>query len=252
MSRNKIKSGPVNLRRVYVWELPVRIYHWVNALCMLILIVTGFLIAKPIAILSGKEASDLFLFGTIRYIHFGAAYVAFFNFLFRIYWGFVGNKYARWDKFIPTNLRFFRELWQVIKMDVFLSKKKGLHAIGHNKMAGLVYFGLFWAFMLQSLTGFGLYAETGTWWFPQFFSWVSPMVGGDFMLRLIHHWLMYFFVFFIMAHIYLTFYHDYIEGRGIISSMGGGWKFVEEENFQADQEEENDKEKKEKKAELID
>ena len=30
---------------------------------------------------------------------------------------------------------------------------------------------------------------------------------------------------FIVVHIYLVFYHDYIEGRGTISSIVGGWKF---------------------------
>ncbi|MGF1533256.1 MAG: Ni/Fe-hydrogenase, b-type cytochrome subunit [Bernardetiaceae bacterium] len=241
--KRKIISGPVNLRRVYVWELPVRIYHWLNALCMLILIVTGFIIANPVAILSGKEASDIFLFGTVRYVHFATAYVAFFNFLFRIYWGFVGNKYARWDKFIPTNLRFFRELWDVIKMDIFMIKNDGLHAIGHNKMAGLVYFGLFLAFVVQCLTGFGLYAGTSDFWFPQLFTWVPALMGGDFMIRQIHHWAMYFFIFFTMVHIYLSFYHDYIEGRGIISSMAGGWKFIEEEKFAEDQAHEKTHEK---------
>jgi Ni/Fe-hydrogenase 1 B-type cytochrome subunit len=30
-----------------------------------------------------------------------------------------------------------------------------------------------------------------------------------------------------VIHVYLVFYHDYVEGRGVISSMAGGWKFVE-------------------------
>ena len=38
----------------------------------------------------------------MRFIHFVAAFVFFFNFLVRIYWGFVGNRYARWD----TSSRF--------------------------------------------------------------------------------------------------------------------------------------------------
>jgi Ni/Fe-hydrogenase 1 B-type cytochrome subunit len=31
-----------------------------------------------------------------------------------------------------------------------------------------------------------------------------------------------------MIHIYLTFYHDYVEGRGVISSMASGWKYIEQ------------------------
>ena len=49
-------SAPV-FKRVYVWELPVRVYHWLNALCVLVLTVTGILIAHPPAFASATEAS---------------------------------------------------------------------------------------------------------------------------------------------------------------------------------------------------
>ena len=53
-------------------------------------------------------------------------------------------------------------------------------------------------------------------------------MGGDFAVRQWHHMAMWFFVLFAMIHVYLVFYHDYVEGRGVISSMAGGWKFVEQ------------------------
>jgi Ni/Fe-hydrogenase 1 B-type cytochrome subunit len=43
---------------------------------------------------------------------------------------------------------------------------------------------------------------------------------------------MWFFILFAVVHVYLVFYHDYVEGRGEISSMGGGWKFIEEDVFE--------------------
>ena len=112
------------LRRVYVWEQPVRIYHWLNALAILVLIATGFFIADPLALQSSKEASGLFTMGWVRMIHFIASYIFFFNFLFRIYWGFVGNKYANWKQFIPTSPRFFKEMWHVFKMDILMLRGK--------------------------------------------------------------------------------------------------------------------------------
>lgn len=58
----------------------------------------------------------------MRFIHFVAAYVFFFNFVFRIYWGFVGNRYARWDNFVPLTGRLLRkqtaETIEVLKVDV--------------------------------------------------------------------------------------------------------------------------------------
>lgn len=224
------------LRRVYVWELPVRIYHWLNALVLLVLIVTGFYIANPLALLSKQEATHMYTMGWFRYLHFGAAYLFFFNFIFRIYWGFVGNKYANWKQFIPTSKRFFQEMWTVFKIDILMMKDKHGKtehlSVGHNAMAGFIYFLTFIAFLVQCLTGFGLYASMANWWFPRMFSWVPAMFGGDYGVRVVHHWAMWFFILFAVIHVYLVFFHDYVEGRGEISSMGGGWKFIEEEVFE--------------------
>ena len=90
----------------------------------------------------------------------------------------------------------------------------------------------------MAITGFGLLSDMSSWWFPKMFAWVSAFMGGDFAVRDWHHSLMWFFVLFTIIHVYLVFYHDYVEGRGEISSMGGGWKFIEEDVFKADQEEE--------------
>ncbi len=220
------------LRRVYVWEQPVRIYHWLNALVLLALIVTGFYIANPLALQSKTEASFMYTMGWFRYIHFIAAYLFFFNFLFRLYWGFVGNKYANWKQFIPTSKRFIKEIWHVIKIDILMMKGKEHISIGHNARAGFIYFFTFIAFLVQCITGFGLYASMSDWWLPRLFGWVPAMFGGDIVTRQVHHWSMWFFILFVVIHVYLVFYHDYVEGRGEISSMGGGWKFIEDEVFE--------------------
>ena len=65
------------LRRVFVWELPVRYYHWINALCILALIATGIIIGNPPAIMTSREAYASYWFGTTRFIHFAAAYIFF-------------------------------------------------------------------------------------------------------------------------------------------------------------------------------
>lgn len=229
------------LRRVFVWELPVRVYHWINALAIVALCVTGYLIGNPPGIMSQEEASFRYLFGTIRYIHFISAYIFFFNMIFRIYWGFVGNKYANWRNFIPTSKKYFQEIWNVLRIDILLRKNKEHLSVGHNALAGFTYFIMFLAFLLQAVTGFGLYASMSDWWFPDMFVWVSDLFGGDFALRNWHHAAMWFFIVFAMIHIYLVLYHDYVEGRGEVSSMFGGWKFIEEEVFEEEAAEEREK-----------
>lgn len=212
--------------RVYVWEFPVRLYHWVNAACVIALIITGYIIGNPTTISYSDEAYQQYWFGTVRFVHFVSAFVFFFNFLVRIYWGFVGNRYAKWDNFIPYTRRALREMVEVLRVDILQTSRDGLISIGHNPLAGLIYFVSFLVFLFQAFTGFALYSSMSSAWLPGLFAWAVPLMGGDFAVRQWHHMLMWFFVVFALIHVYLVFYHDYVEGRGTTSSMVGGWKFI--------------------------
>ena len=214
---------------MYVCQLPVRFYHWINALAVLTLAVTGYIIGSPPALKSSAEAAYGYWFGTVRFIHFLAAFVFFFNFVFRLYWGFVGNKYARWENFILHRKGQFKEVADVLKVDILQSEVKPLESIGHNALAGFTYFLTFVAFLFQSVTGFGMYAAMSHALLPRMFAWIVPLMGGDFAVRQLHHVMMWFFVIFAIVHVYLVFYHDYVEGRGVTSSIVGGWKFIERE-----------------------
>lgn len=219
-----------NFKRVFVWELPVRIFHWLNVLALIVLTVTGFLIADPPAVLSNAEATDLHTFGLIRYLHFIAAYVFFFVMILRIYWAFVGNKYASWRAFWPFSRKTWRHFKHVLKIDILLMNEKAEDlskiSIGHNSVAKLSYIMMFLLALVQIFTGFALYSDMSTWWLPKLFTWVTPIFGGDILLRTTHHITMWAFIFFTMVHVYLVFYHDWLEGRGEVSSMFGGYKFV--------------------------
>jgi Ni/Fe-hydrogenase 1 B-type cytochrome subunit len=217
----------VDIRRVYVWELPVRFYHMVNAVAVVVLAVTGYLIGAPPAIQQAREASFSYWFGWVRFIHFVAAFVFFFNFVVRIYWGFVGNRWARWSEFLPFRKDQRREALEVLKVDILQARGTRIESVGHNPIAGFTYFLTFLAFLFQCVTGFGLYAAMSHAWLPGLFKWIVPLMGGDFAVRQWHHVLTWFFVVFSMIHVYLVSYHDWLEGRGVLSSMVGGWKFIE-------------------------
>lgn len=213
---------------VYVWQLPVRLYHWVNALSIVILSVTGYIIGDPPAIQSAAEASYSYWFGTVRAVHFITAYVFFFNFVIRIYWGFAGNRFANWRNFVPYTKRHWLDMWDIIRVDILQVKCENNPNLGHNALASFTYFLTFIAFLLQVLTGFGIYAAMSHSWLATLFAWVPSILGGDIVTREIHHILMWFFILFSLVHVYLVFYHDYIERNGTTSSMIGGWKFQEE------------------------
>ncbi len=220
-------KSEVTYKRFYIWEFPVRVFHWVNFITVVGLVITGFLIANPPAILSELEASQQFWFGYIRMIHFILGYVLFWNLVFRIYWGFVGNEYVRWKNINPLKKEKRRELMQILKVDIFLAKADEIPSVGHNPLAVISY-GLFIVILiLQMATGFAYYAQMSSALLPKFFVWIKFFFGNDYNLKFTHHLLTWFFIIFAMIHIYIASYHDYVEGRGIISSMISGWKFIQ-------------------------
>src|ERR1035438_10237177 len=115
-------NGSNDYVRVYVWEQPVRWFHWINALTVTTLGVTGWMIANPPAFMISSEASSNYWFGEVRFIHFVSAYVFTANFAFRLYWSFVGNKYAKWRNFFPLRRAQIRQIGEVLKVDILQSK----------------------------------------------------------------------------------------------------------------------------------
>ena len=191
-------SRKKSLREVYVWELPVRIFHWVNATAIVALCVTGYIIGNPPAIQHATPPEANYWFGWVRFIHFAAAFVFILNFIVRLYWAFAGNS-------------------------------KPVYDIGHNSLAAFTYFGVFVLFIIQTVTGLAMFCVSTNNVMEPFFTWVLLKCGGFFVVRQIHHIAMWAFILFTIAHIYLVFYHDYIERNGIASSIIGGWKFVRED-----------------------
>jgi len=220
-------------KRAYVWQLPVRIFHWVNALAITVLIITGLLISHPPALISMNEASEQFWFGYIRMIHFMSAYLMVAVLIMRVYWAFKGNKFANWKVFVPFNKKGFSNAWHTIKYDVFLQNEKiydykNIH-VGHNNVAAISYLVMFILAIIMIFTGFGLYSDNATWFLPKMFAWVPEFLGGDMNTRVLHHLTMWGFILFALIHVYLVLYHDWLEGRGETSAMISGYKFVRAE-----------------------
>ncbi|HET9271438.1 MAG TPA: cytochrome b/b6 domain-containing protein, partial [Vicinamibacterales bacterium] len=137
--------------KVYVWEAPVRITHWLIALSIVVLSVTGFYIGTPFIAVPGR-AGDHFVMGWMKVIHGYTAYVFIAAVLARIIWMFTGNKYAHWDKFIPVHRSRLRALWPTFRFYVFaLRKPPGF--VGHNPLAGLAYVLVFGLYFLAIITG---------------------------------------------------------------------------------------------------
>lgn len=221
-------------QRVYVWQQPVRWFHWINALCILVLGVTGYLIAHPLALMNADEASFSYWFGVNRFIHFLTAYIFVGNFAFRLYWSLVGNKYAHWRNFFPLTKAQLQQAVQVIKVDILQMNHRPVHALGHNSVAYFTYTGTGLLTLFQVASGFALYAPMSDGWFPQLWVWMIPLFESEQNLRIFHYAVTWLFAIFTLIHVYLVFYHDYVEGHGVLTSIIGGWKFMEKSQVESD------------------
>ena len=214
------------VRSVYVYEAPVRVWHWINALAITVLCVTGYLIGSPLPSVSG-EASDHFLMGYIRFAHFAAGYVFAIGLAGRVYWAFVGNHHAREMVTLPVlRLAYWREVWAMFTWYLFLRPRPNQY-VGHNPLARLMMFvGYFLVSIFMLVTGFALYGEglqTGS-WADKMFGWVIPLLGQSQGVHTWHHLGMWAMVIFVIAHIYAAVREDIMGRQSIVSTMVSGYR----------------------------
>ena len=115
---------PYSFKRAYIWELSVRFFHWVNALSIVVLSVTGYIIADPPVIIAGNDPTVIYWFGWLRFVHFIAAFIFVATIMMRFYWAFVGNQYSNWKAYWPFTKKGIHNLIHVMKVDVFLGDDK--------------------------------------------------------------------------------------------------------------------------------
>ncbi len=211
-------------RRRYVWQWPIRIFHWVNAACLAVLFATGLYIAGPILAPAG-EAANHFVMARVRQIHFLFAYLFVINFVWRIYWFWMGNNYARSGFPFVWRAQWWRDL--VGQAADYLRLQRGHVHLGHNALGGLSYtvfvIALGWA---QIFTGLALYSETvpGRGW-DRVVGWVIPLLGGSFQVRMWHHLFAWGFVVFAILHVYIVFYDGQQYKNGLVTAIVSGEKF---------------------------
>lgn len=212
---------------VYVYEAPVRIWHWINALAILVLAVTGYFIGSPLPSQPG-EASDNFLMGYIRFTHFAAAYIFAIGLAGRAYWALVGNSHAR-EIFLHNILRasYWSGLWHEVKWYLFLAKEPEKYT-GHNPLAIFIMHWMFlWAAVFMVFTGFALYGEGegyDSWQYTLFSSWIIPLFGQSQDVHTYHHLVMWVIISFVIIHVYVAIREDIMSRQSIVSSMISGWR----------------------------
>lgn len=210
----------------YVYEAPVRLWHWINAACILVLAVTGYLIGSPLPSQPG-EASAHFLMGYIRFAHFSAGYLFAIGILGRAYWALVGNHHARELFSVPVfSKAYWADFLSWLRYYLFIGPTPA-PTFGHNPLSR---FAMFFVFLLSSLfmvlTGFALYGEGSQMgsWQERMFGWVLPLLGQSQQVHTLHHLGMWVIVVFIILHVYAAVREE-ISGRlSLIGGMISGYK----------------------------
>jgi Ni/Fe-hydrogenase 1 B-type cytochrome subunit len=207
----------------YVWDRIVRATHWGIAGSMLLLAATGIYMGSPFLSAPGR-ASQHFLIGWAKVIHFYAAIVFTLSVLSRIVWMFLGPRCSGWRNFVPVCRRRFRDLWATTKFYLLIRPAPPL-TIGHNPLAGLSYLGVFVLYLLMILTGFALYSVS-SYSFMRSWGFLLPLFDGVQGARWLHHVAMWVLITFFIAHIFFASLTSRNEKCGTMDSIFSGYKFL--------------------------
>ncbi len=109
---------------IRVWDLPIRLFHWLLVICI---------IGSLISVNLGGNAIEW-------HAYFGYSILTLL--IFRILWGFVGSKHARFASFLPTREAIFNYL-----------QGKSPRYLGHNPIGALSVFALLLVLSVQVITG---------------------------------------------------------------------------------------------------
>lgn len=180
--------------------LPFVITHWINLVCMILLILSGIEIHYPV--LPG-------LMGVARGVHIGCGILILINLIVRIILSFFvkssptgGTRFQSADilcwlpqKHSRHQLIPWIKYYLFFKKDHPLSGKYGVP----QKIAYLVFvvFGL----LAMGFTGLCLWQTTGN---TGIFLAFTTLVGGLMKVRIIHYCGMFWFICFMLIHVYLA------------------------------------------------
>lgn len=145
------------MNKILVWDWPVRIGHW--------LMVAGFIIAWL------TSESELF-----RLVHAFAGGTVLAVALFRLPWGLIGPRHARFGSFV-------RGPQAVIDYLLSLLKLQPEHHVGHNPAGGWAIVLLLLLAVLTGVSGWAYYNDLGGEWLEELH---EGLAAGMLVVVIIH------------------------------------------------------------------
>jgi thiosulfate reductase cytochrome b subunit len=208
------------MKKIYLHPLPVRIWHWVNAVSFIVLIVTGLQIRyrELLGLMRFREAVDMHnLFG----------FILIFNFFIWLVFYIVTGKIKIYipplnpKKFVMGSLRQAR----YYAYGLLMGETNPHHSTPDNKfnpLQQMAYLAIMLLLIpLQLISGLLLWDVKG-------FSDIVNLVGGIKIVDTVHVFLFLFFTSFLFVHVYLaTLGHT---ATMHIKAMFTGYEELEEEH----------------------
>lgn len=136
----------MQLREYRVWDRSQRVFHWINALAVLTLATIGVVILNADALGIPDDPGMI----ALKTVHVYVGYVFVTNLVWRLVWGFIGGRYARWSAFLPGGRGYGRRLAQFVR-DFFSGRAPTY--LGHNPLARIFLSVLLVLLLTQAATG---------------------------------------------------------------------------------------------------
>ncbi|MCL1060068.1 Ni/Fe-hydrogenase, b-type cytochrome subunit [Shewanella gelidimarina] len=210
-------------QRQLVFGAAIRIFHWLRALAILILIITGFYISWPFLV--APESSDVLVQGYIRAAHqiFGFLLVSIT--LVRAYLFFFGKS--------DNERRSFKD---VLSPKSWITQLKSYLWMGHLDKAGVygplqfvTYLAISLVALLICVTGLVLYANVYHQGLGGMLggvaSWITMMMGGLAPVRIWHHYFTWVFIIFVVIHVYMAVWTGIRFKHNSVDSIVSGYDY---------------------------
>jgi cytochrome b len=194
-NRSTTASTPNDERRVFVWDIFVRLFHWTLLVLMVAMVVTGKFIEDAIELHASLGQAVIVLV------------------LFRLMWGVTGSSYARFSQFVRgpvAVISYARSL--IVHQSGFM--------VGHNPLGGYMVVVLLLAVLLQSILG--LFANDDLLFEGQFAYMVSKGVSD--LITGLHQDLFYLLLVLVGLHVAAVIWHKLFMGEDLLKAMFTGYK----------------------------
>lgn len=138
-------SATTTLRAYPVWDRVVRVFHWVNVLCIIGLAALGTALLWDKELGVSAEGKVL-----LKTVHVWFGYVLAANLLVRLAWAFIGTPFARWRAILPLGRGYVRALGDYVRG---LARGDAPRYLGHNPLGRLMVTALLALLTVQAVTG---------------------------------------------------------------------------------------------------